>query len=155
MSTRFVHIETDKGRITAELFERDCPGTVENFEQLVRDGFYDGTAVHGVEPDGLLAAGDPLSKDLPVDDPRVGTGGPDWTIACEWVGNKNRHEQGALTMLTDGPDTGGSRFGIVLADDGLPERDGVHTVFGEVIEGIDVARALTVGDRLVSLVIEE
>ena len=155
MSTRFVHIETDKGRITAELFERDCPGTVENFERLVRDGFYDGTAVHALDPDRMLAAGDPRSRDLPLDDPRVGTGGPDRTIPCEWVGNKNRHEHGALTMLTDGPDTGGSRFGIVLADGGLPERDGVHTVFGEVIEGIDVARTLAVGDRLLRLEIEE
>ncbi len=148
-------METEKGRMVAELFERDCPDTVENFERLVNEGFYDGTAVHSVEADRMLGAGDPLSRDLPPGDPRVGTGGPDWTIPCEWVGNKNQHEEGALTMLTSGPDTGGSRFGIVLSADGLPDRDEGHTVFGLVTEGLDVARKLSVGDRFVRMQIEE
>lgn len=155
MSIRFVHIETDKGRITAELFERDCPGTVENFERLVREGFYDGTAVDALEAHRFLSTGDPRSRELSESDPAIGTDGPGWTIPCEWVGNKNRHERGALSMIIDGPDTGGSRFGIVLAEDGLPERDGVHTVFGEIVEGLDVAAGLKVGDRLVRLEIEE
>lgn len=151
MSTRYVTIETDRGRIVAALFERDCPATVENFERLVTAGFYDHTAVHAVEAERLLSAGDPLSRDLPPGDARLGTGGPGWTIPCEWVGNRNRHEEGALTMLIAAPDTGGSLFGIVLAGDGLPERDGGHTVFGQVTEGLDVARKLEVGDRLARL----
>lgn len=148
MSTKLVHVHTPRGRMVAELFERDCPATVENFERLLREGFYDGTAVHAVAAGELLEAGDPLSRDLPIDDPRVGSGGPGWTIPCEFVGNRNQHEEGALTMLTSGPDTGGSRFGIVLAPDGLPERDGRYTVFGQLVEGVDVARALEPGDRL-------
>lgn len=148
MSTRYAAIHTEKGPVVAELFERDCPTTVDNFERLVREGFYDGTRVHAVEPNALLCTGDPLSRELPVDDPRVGTGDPGWTIPCEWVGNRNRHAAGALTMLTTGPNTGGSRFGIVLAEDGLPERDGEHTVFGLVVEGMDVVRSLEIGDRL-------
>jgi len=148
MSTRYAAIHTEKGPIVAEFFERDCPTTVDNFERLVREGFYDGTRVHAVEPDTLLCTGDPRSRELPVGDPLLGTGGPGWTIPCEWVGNRNRHEVGALTMLTAGPNTGGSRFGIVLAEDGLPERDGAKTVFGLVVDGMDVVRSLGDGDRL-------
>lgn len=148
MSNKYVTIETPKGEIVAELFDRDCPDTVANFQQLAGDGFYDGTAVHAVTPGRMLEAGDPLSRELPPGDPRLGTGGPDWSIRCEYVGNRRRHEEGALTMLTDGPDTGGSRFGIVLDPEGIPERDGSHTVFGQIEEGLDVARSLAVGDRL-------
>ncbi len=148
MSTKHVTIETPKGRIVAELFDRDCPATVENFERLAAEGFYDRTRVHAVHPGTLLEAGDPLSRERPLDDPSVGSGGPGWTIPCEWVGNRNRHEVGALTMLTDGPNTGGSRFGIVLDPDGAPDRDGKYTVFGQITEGLEVAHGLQVGDEL-------
>jgi peptidyl-prolyl cis-trans isomerase B (cyclophilin B) len=103
----------------------------------------------------MLGAGDPLSRDLAAGDPRLGEGGPGWTIPCEFVGNRNAHETGALTMLTSGPDTGGSLFGIVLAEEGLHDRDGAHTVFGMVVHGFEVARRLEVGDRFDRLRVEE
>lgn len=148
MSNKYVTIETSKGEIVAELFDRDCPDTVTNFQRLAGEGFYDHTAVHAVHLGRILEAGDPLSRELEPGDARLGTGGPGWTIRCEYVGNRRRHEEGALTMITEGPDTGGSRFGIVLDPEGLPERNGSHTVFGQIEEGLEVAKALEVGDRL-------
>lgn len=148
MSTKYVTLETTRGRIVAELFDRDCPATVENFERLANSGFYDGVKFHGVQPNVLVQTGDPLSRDLPPDDPRVGTGGPGYTIPCEIVGNRRRHDAGALSMAHRGKDTGGSQFFFVLDETKGAAWNGVHTVFGRTTEGLDVLRSIERGDAV-------
>jgi peptidyl-prolyl cis-trans isomerase B (cyclophilin B) len=143
-----VTFQTSKGDIVAELFAAEAPGTVANFKKLVRDGFYDGIVFHRVIPDFVVQGGDPLTKQLPLNHPRIGTGGPGYTIRCETAGNPHRHTDGALSMAHAGKDTGGSQFFIVLSERNTRHLDGVHTVFGQVVEGMDVVRRLERGDRM-------
>jgi peptidyl-prolyl cis-trans isomerase B (cyclophilin B) len=143
-----VTFETNKGSFTAELYPDAAPVTVDNFTSLVRDGFYDGIVFHRVIPDFVVQGGDPLTKELPLTDPRVGSGGPGHKIKCETAGNPYRHEVGALSMAHAGKDTGGSQFFIVLSEANTRHLNGVHTVFGKVVEGIEVVRKLERGDRM-------
>jgi peptidyl-prolyl cis-trans isomerase B (cyclophilin B) len=140
--------ETNKGRFTAELYESDAPGTVANFEKLVGEGFYDGIVFHRVIPDFVVQGGDPLTKELPMNDRRIGTGGPGYMIKCETEGNPRKHEAGALSMAHAGKNTGGSQFFIVLSEANTRHLNGVHTVFGKVTEGMDVVNQLRQGDRM-------
>jgi peptidyl-prolyl cis-trans isomerase B (cyclophilin B) len=143
-----VTFETNKGSFTAELYPDAAPVTVDNFTSLVRDGFYDGIVFHRVIPDFVVQGGDPLTKELPLTDPRVGSGGPGHKIKCETAGNPYRHEVGALSMAHAGKDTGGSQFFIVLSEANTRHLNGVHTVFGKVVDGIEVVRKLERGDRM-------
>lgn len=151
MSTKYATIQMTRGTVVAELFDRDCPATVENFQKLANDGFYDGVKFHRVVPDMLAQTGDPFSRDLPLADPRVGTGGPGYVIPCETVGNRRRHRVGALSMAHQGKDTGGSQFFFVLDEDKGHEWNGVHTVFGETKEGLDVIHAIQPADTVVKI----
>jgi peptidyl-prolyl cis-trans isomerase B (cyclophilin B) len=143
-----VTVETNKGTFRIELYPDDAPIAVENFRKLVGDGFYDGVAFHRVIPQFVVQGGDPLTKELPLTHPRVGSGGPGYTITCETVGNPRRHEVGALSMAHAGKNTGGSQFFIVLSEPNTRHLDGVHTVFGKVVEGMDVVNRLERGDRM-------
>ncbi|NUO62905.1 MAG: peptidylprolyl isomerase [Gemmatimonadaceae bacterium] len=138
--------ETNRGTIVAELYEKDAPKTVENFEKLANSGFYDGVKFHRVISDFVVQGGDPLSRDLPAGDPRVGTGGPGWKIKCETAGNPRKHEVGALSMAHAGKDTGGSQFFMVLSEDNTRHLNGVHTVFGKITQGIDVMKKIEKND---------
>ena len=138
---------TARGTITAELFPEAAPGTVENFEKLANSEFYDGVRFHRVIPNFVIQGGDPLSKD--PNNPRVGTGGPGWTIKCETKGNPHKHSAGSLSMAHAGKDTGGSQF--FIAHSPQPHLDGVHTVFGQVTEGMDVVNAIKQGDVITSI----
>lgn len=139
--------ETAGGRIEAELFPDAAPGTVANFEKLANSGFYDGTRFHRVIANFVAQGGDPLSKD--PNEPRVGTGGPGYTIKCETAGNPHHHVAGALSMAHAGKDTGGSQFFICHAT--LPHLDGVHTVFGRVDAGSDIVREIRQGGVVTSI----
>jgi peptidyl-prolyl cis-trans isomerase B (cyclophilin B) len=90
--------ETNKGKIVADLFEKEAPITVANFEKLANSGFYDGVKFHRVIADFVVQGGDPLSRDLPSGDRKIGTGGPDYHIKYETAGNPHKHEVGALSM---------------------------------------------------------
>lgn len=140
-------IITDRGTITAELFPEAAPGTVENFAKLANSEFYDGTRFHRVIRNFVIQGGDPLSKDFA--NPRVGTGGPGWKIKCETAGNPHKHSAGSLSMAHAGKDTGGSQF--FIAHSPQPHLDGVHTVFGQVSEGMDVVHAIAQGDVVTSI----
>lgn len=130
-----VKMDTGKGTMIIELFEEDAPNTVANFEKLIRDGFYDGLAFHRVIPDFVIQGGCPKG---------TGTGGPGYTIKCELDNNPNKHERGSLSMAHAGRDTGGSQFFICHSPQ--PHLDGNHTVFGRVVEGLDVVDAIRPGD---------
>lgn len=149
----YATFETTKGSFTAELYADDAPGTVANFEKLVGEGFYDGIVFHRVIPDFVVQGGDPQTKHLPLDNPRIGSGGPGYTIKCETKGNPRTHEEGALSMAHAGRDTGGSQFFIVLNEGNCRHLNGVHTVFGKVVQGMDVVRQLRRGDRMESVTI--
>ncbi len=128
-------IETAKGKIVIELFENEAPKTVENFTYLIEKGFYDGLSFHRVIKGFVAQGGCPDG---------TGAGGPGYTIPCETEGNPHKHERGSLSMAHRGPNTGGSQFFIVYEPQ--PHLDGLHTVFGKVIEGLDVVDDIRQGD---------
>ena len=136
--TKKATIETNRGTLTAELYDKEAPKTVENFEKLANTGFYDGVRFHRVVENFVVQGGDPLSRDLPPGDRRIGTGGPGYKIKCETAGNPHRHEVGALSMAHAGKDTGGSQFFIVLSEESTKHLNGVHTVFGKITGGVNL-----------------
>jgi len=109
-------IETNRGTMKAELYDKDAPKTVANFERLANSGFYDGTKFHRVIKDFMVQGGDPYSKGGEHAKGPVGTGGPGYKIDCETQGNPHKHEVGALSMAHAGKNTGGSQFFIVLSE---------------------------------------
>jgi peptidyl-prolyl cis-trans isomerase B (cyclophilin B) len=138
--------ETNKGTIVADLYDKDAPKTVENFEKLANAGFYDGVKFHRVIDDFVVQGGDPLSRDLPAGDRRIGTGGPGYKIKCETAGNKQMHKVGALSMAHAGKDTGGSQFFMVLSEANTRHLNGVHTVFGQITKGLDAMKSIKQND---------
>ncbi|MDF1558377.1 MAG: peptidylprolyl isomerase [ANME-2 cluster archaeon] len=126
-------IETNKGNIILELFEADAPNTVVNFVKLINEGFYNGLKFHRVISNFMIQGGCPVGN---------GTGGPGYKIKCEI--NPRKHLKGTLSMAHAGKDTGGSQFFITHSPQ--PHLDGVHTVFGQVIEGMDVVNKIKQGD---------
>ena len=131
MENRIARLETSKGIIDIELFEDKAPKTTENFIKLVEKGFYDGLIFHrGI--DGFMIQGGCPKGD--------GTGGPGYTIPDEFHPDLRHSGEGILSMANAGPNTGGSQFFITLAKtDWL---DGHHAVFGKVIKGMDVVKAI-------------
>jgi len=127
-----VMLSTNKGDITLELFENQAPNTVANFIELVESDFYNGLPFHRVIEGFMAQGGDPNGD---------GTGGPGYNIACECYEEDHRdHFTGSLSMAHAGQDTGGSQFFITFAP--TPHLDGKHTVFGRVIDGMDVVNSL-------------
>ena len=143
--------ETNKGTIVAELYDKEAPLTVANFEKLANGKFYYCVKFHRVIPDFVVQGGDPLSRDLPAGDQRIGTGGPGYKIKCETAGNPRKHEVGALSMAHAGKDTGGSQFFMVLSEDNTRHLNGVHTVFGKITKGLDVMKKIQKDDVMNSV----
>jgi peptidyl-prolyl cis-trans isomerase B (cyclophilin B) len=149
--SKIATFETNRGAIVAELYEKDAPKTVENFEKLANAGFYDGVKFHRVIPGFVVQGGDPLSRDLPAGDRRIGSGGPGYHIKCETKGNPRTHEVGALSMAHAGTDTGGSQFFMVLSEANTRHLNGKHTVFGKITKGLDVMKSITPNDSMTSV----
>lgn len=143
--------ETTKGTFIAELFAAEAPKSVENFEKLANSGFYDGVKFHRVISEFVVQGGDPLSKELPEGDRRVGTGGPGWQIPCETAGNPHKHNVGALSMAHAGKNTGGSQFFVVLSEANTRHLNGVHTVFGQVNQGLEVIPTIVANDAMTTV----
>lgn len=135
-------IVTDKGTIELVLFDKEAPNTVKNFEKLANSGFYDGLTFHRVIDDFVIQGGCPKGD---------GTGGPGYTIKCEI--NPHKHGKGALSMAHAGKDTGGSQFFITHSPQ--PHLDGVHTVFGKVVNGMDVVNKINQGDVMLKVTVSE
>lgn len=146
--------ETNRGQIVADLFDKEAPGTVANFEKLANSGFYDGVRFHRVIPDFVVQGGDPYSKGGEHAKGPVGTGGPGYTIKCETKNNPHKHEVGSLSMAHAGKDTGGSQFFLVLNEGNTRHLNGVHTVFGKVTDGLDVMKQLRQNDEMRSVRVE-
>ena len=130
------------GEIRIELLAHVAPKTVANFEALAGEGFYDGTTFHRILPGFMIQGGDPNTKDR---DPRNdGTGGPGYTIPDEFGGAP--HLRGALSMANTGqPESGGSQFFVLVGD--APHLDGRHSVFGRVVDGMDVVDRIVAVER--------
>jgi len=139
-------IKTEKGEMSVEFFQKDAPGTVENFVKLSKDGFYDGLTFHRVIPDFVIQGGCPKGD---------GTGGPGYTIDCELDGENQYHDRGVLSMAHAGRDTGGSQFFICHSRKNTAHLDRKHTVFGKVVEGLDVIDDIRAGDVIHSIEITE
>ncbi|MFQ5997202.1 MAG: peptidylprolyl isomerase [Dehalococcoidales bacterium] len=145
-------IETEKGNLVLELFAKDVPVTVNNFVFLAREGFYDGSTFHRVIPGFMAQGGDPTGTGM-------GTAG--YKFDDEFTAHT--HVTGALSMANSGPNTNSAQFFIAYTPQhGL---DGKHTVFGQLIEGMDVLEKLTPrdpsqnpqfeGDKIIRIIIEE
>ena len=129
--------------VIIELYEKDAPITVENFVSLINKGFYNGLTFHRVIPGFVAQGGCPIGN---------GTGGPGYKIKCETANNPKKHEVGSLSMAHAGKDTGGSQFFICYNP--LPHLDGVHTVFGKVIKGMEDVFNINQGDIIKEIVVQ-
>jgi peptidyl-prolyl cis-trans isomerase A (cyclophilin A) len=142
----YAHFTTSEGKFTIQLFDQDAPKTVENFVGLAsgtkewtdprtgRKGsapYYDGTIFHRVIDGFMIQGGDPLGQ---------GTGGPGYRFADEFHPQRRHGKAGILSMANSGPNTNGGQFFITLA--ATPWLDNKHSVFGEVVEGMDVVRKI-------------
>jgi peptidyl-prolyl cis-trans isomerase A (cyclophilin A) len=149
-------LETSQGNMVFRLFEKEAPNTVANFiglaegtkefsdprsGQKVKKPFFDGLTFHRVIPNFMIQGGCPLG---------TGTGGPGYRFADEFNASLRHDKTGKLSMANSGPNTNGSQFFVTVA--ATPWLDGKHTVFGEVVEGEDVALKISelprdAGDR--------
>lgn len=143
-------IVTSRGTVVAELFDGEAPGTVANFEKLANEGFYDGTRFHRVIPEFVVQGGDPYSKGGAHAKGPAGTGGPGYMIKCETKNNPHKHHVGALSMAHAGKDTGGSQFFMVLSETNCQHLNGVHTVFGQITQGLEILPSIKQNDELIS-----
>ena len=135
-------IKTDKGDMKVEFYEKDAPNTVENFINLSESGFYNGLTFHRVIPNFVIQGGCPDG---------TGAGGPGYTIKCELDGENQYHDRGVLSMAHAGRDTGGSQFFICHNRENTQHLDRNHTVFGKVVEGLDVIDDIRQGDTIRSV----
>lgn len=134
-----VLLRTNKGDIVVELYEDEAPNTVASFVSLVEKRFYNGLKFHRVIPGFMAQGGDPKG---------TGEGGPGYEIDCECtLPGSHNHARGVLSMAHAGKNTGGSQFFITFV--ATPHLDGMHTVFGHVVQGMDVVDKLANGDTIV------
>jgi cyclophilin family peptidyl-prolyl cis-trans isomerase len=131
LANPMVVLDTSMGVIRLELFASETPITVQNFVKLCRNGFYNGLSFHRVIDGFMIQGGCPRGD---------GTGGPGYAIKDEFVVNLKHSGPGIISMANAGPNTGGSQFFITLAP--TPWLDGKHTVFGKVVEGLDVVQSI-------------
>jgi len=135
-------METSMGIIIFEFFPDSAANHCANFKKLVNSGYYDWTLFHRVIPQFMIQGGDILSKnDNPLDD---GTGGPGYTIDAEF--NGILHKPGIVsTARSSDPNSAGSQFFIMHGT--TPHLDGQYTVFGRVVEGLEVVNSIATAPR--------
>ena len=139
-------INTDKGTMVVEFYEKDAPKTVQNFIGLAKQGYYNGLKFHRVIPGFVAQGGCPNG---------TGAGGPGYKIDCELDGGNQYHDKGVLSMAHAGRNTGGSQFFLCHNRQGTQHLDGNHTCFGKVIEGLEVIDNIRQGDEIEKIVISE
>lgn len=127
-----------------EFFEKDAPNTVQNFIDLAEKGYYDGLTFHRVIPNFVVQGGCPKGD---------GTGGPGYQIDCELDGDNQYHDKGVLSMAHAGRNTGGSQFFICHNRDNTAHLDRNHTVFGKVVEGLEIVDQIKQDDTMEKVLI--
>ena len=140
--TYLIYIVTSKGTINLELYPEHAPMTVNNFVFLAEQGFYDDVTFHRVIDNFVIQGGDPTG---------TGSGGPGYRFADETYGNPLKHGTGYISMANAGPNTNGSQFFITHSPQ--PHLDGKHTVFGKVVDGMDVVNAIKQGDKMIQVTV--
>ncbi len=141
---KYATIETNKGTIKLELYDDYVPKTVGNFEKLTKKGFYDGLKFHRVINDFMVQGGCPQG---------TGTGGPGYKFADEFHPKLKHDTPGILSMANAGPNTNGSQFFITHVP--TPWLDNKHSVFGKVVEGMDVVNSIVKGDTMSKVTISD
>jgi|TARA_R110002072_G_scaffold1806_12_gene15161 peptidyl-prolyl cis-trans isomerase B (cyclophilin B) len=131
-------INTDKGTMVVEFYEKDAPKTVQNFIGLAKQGYYNGLNFHRVIPGFVAQGGCPNG---------TGAGGPGYKIDCELGGGNQYHDKGVLSMAHAGRNTGGSQFFLCHNRQGTQHLDGNHTCFGKVVEGLNIVDQIQQGDK--------
>jgi peptidyl-prolyl cis-trans isomerase B (cyclophilin B) len=131
-------INTDKGTMVVEFYEKDAPNTVDNFVKLAKDGFYKDLNFHRVIPGFVAQGGCPNGR---------GDGGPGYKIDCELDGDNQYHDKGVLSMAHAGRNTGGSQFFLCHNRQGTQHLDKQHTCFGKVTEGLEIVDQIQQGDK--------
>ena len=131
-------INTDKGTMMVEFYEKDAPNTVNNFVKLAKKGFYKDLNFHRVIPGFVAQGGCPNGN---------GAGGPGYKIDCELEGDNQFHDRGVLSMAHAGRNTGGSQFFLVHTRQATQHLDRNHTCFGKVVEGLDIIEKINEGDK--------
>ncbi len=158
----YAEIETSKGLIEAELDFKRAPLTTMNFVGLAEGTlpfqnrpeskpFYDGQTFHRVVPGFVIQGGDPCSADPAFPADKLGDGGPGYSFPDEFHPGLRHDEAGVLSMANDGPDTNGSQFFITLVP--VNRLNYLHSVFGQVVHGLDVVKQIAPGDRIVRVTI--
>ncbi len=142
--TYLITMETNQGTIELELYPEHAPITVNNFVFLTRNGYYDGVSFHRVISNFVIQGGDPTG---------TGRGGPGYKFADEVYGNPLKHKTGVISMANAGPNTNGSQFFITHSPQ--PHLDGKHTVFGKVVNGMDVVNTIAQGDTMLTVTATE
>lgn len=142
MKTAEIH--TKHGVMKIEFFEKDAPNTVQNFIDLAEKGYYDGLTFHRVIPNFVVQGGCPKGD---------GTGGPGYQIDCELDGDNQYHDKGVLSMAHAGRNTGGSQFFICHNRDNTAHLDRNHTVFGKVVEGLEIVDQIKQDDTMEKVLI--
>jgi peptidyl-prolyl cis-trans isomerase B (cyclophilin B) len=132
-------IDTEKGKMTVEFYEKDAPKTVKNFIDLIEKEFYNGITFHRVIPDFVIQGGCPEG---------TGVGGPGYNIDCELDGENQFHDKGVLSMAHAGRNTGGSQFFICHSRNNTAHLDRNHTCFGKVVDGLEVIDLISEGDKI-------
>jgi cyclophilin family peptidyl-prolyl cis-trans isomerase len=135
-----IHLKTTKGDIIFEILGKEGPKAASNFIYLTERGFYNGLTFHRVEPGFVIQGGDPSGN---------GTGGPGYKFEDDTVNLP--YKEGIVAMANAGPNTNGSQFFIMLADNPLPPN---YTIFGRVTSGIEVVKKIAIGDVMSSVTIE-
>lgn len=139
-------IHTDKGIMYVDFFDKDAPNTVDNFIKLSKKGYYDGLTFHRVIPNFVIQGGCPDG---------TGAGGPGYTINCELEGENQYHDRGVLSMAHAGRNTGGSQFFVCHNRSNTQHLDRQHTVFGKVVEGLEVIDNIRQGDVIQKIIVIE
>jgi cyclophilin family peptidyl-prolyl cis-trans isomerase len=137
---KFVRLKTTKGDIWFEVLPKEGPKAASNFVYLAMRKFYDGLTFHRVVPGFVIQGGDPSGN---------GTGGPGYQFEDDKVNLP--YNEGIVAMANAGPNTNGSQFFIMLADNPLPPS---YSIFGRVVKGMDVVKKIAVGDRMTEVTVE-
>jgi peptidyl-prolyl cis-trans isomerase B (cyclophilin B) len=132
-------IKTEKGDMTVQFYDKDAPNTVANFKKLASSGFYNNVTFHRVIPNFVVQGGDPTG---------TGAGDAGYKIDCELTGDNQYHDRGVLSMAHAGRNTGSSQFFICHSRTNTAHLDRNHTVFGKVVENVDVVDDIRAGDKI-------
>ena len=142
--TYSVTIETNRGDMVLELYPEHAPKTVNNFVFLAQEGFYDGIVFHRVINDFMIQGGDPTG---------TGRGGPGYSFEDEVAENPLTHETAVISMANSGPNTNGSQFFITHSPQS--HLNGMHTVFGKVVEGKEIVNTIQQGDKMLKVTVAD